>query len=113
MWWPWHRKYLEAADNLISTSTQVQSFYVLYDAKNGAQADGTTAGINGRASLQTSTVSGTTISTPDFLWAEASNASATQQKAGWYMDYPTPVQPAVNDKLPMPHCLARKSSSPA
>lgn len=82
-------KYLEAADNLISTSTQVQSFYVLYDAKNGAQADGTTAGINGRARLQASTVSGTTISTPDFLWAEASNASATpNKKAGWYMDYP-------------------------
>jgi len=85
-------KYLEATDNAISTATQVQSFYVLYDAKDGAAADGPDAGISGRARLQASTVSGTNIDTPAFLWADAGNASTgtavPNKKAGWYMDFP-------------------------
>lgn len=85
-------KYLEAPDNAISSATQMQSFYVLYDPKNGAAADGTTAGINGRVRLQASTVSGTTIDTPAFLWADAGQATTgstvPNKKAGWYMDFP-------------------------
>jgi len=85
-------KYMEATDNAISTSTQMQTFYVLYDAKDGAAADGTAAGINGRARLQGSTISGSTIDTPAFLWTEAGSATTgsttPNKKAGWYMDFP-------------------------
>lgn len=86
-------KYLEASDNAISSATQRQSFYVLYDPKQGDQSDTLgTAGINGRGRLQAASVSGSTIDTPAFLWTAAKSAttgvSTPNRKAGWYMDFP-------------------------
>ncbi len=87
-------KYLEAKDNAISTATQTQSFYTLYDM-NGDGADGKTlasgnaARFAGRAQLQQGTIASGVISMDAFYWAYPNKiGSDTQKKAGWVIDFP-------------------------
>ena len=86
-------KYLEASDNNITTSTQVQSFYALYDM-NGKDTVGTaldtdeTARFNGRSRLQQGTFSSGNIQMGTFYWSYPNKITATTQKAGWFIDFP-------------------------
>lgn len=80
-------KYLEASDNAISTSTQVQSFYVLYDLPNNTLDTDSSARFNGKTRLHRATISGNTISSINFTWAAPRETSNTA-KAGWYIDFP-------------------------
>ena len=82
-------KYLEAPDNSISTATQAQSFYVLYD--NGESDLDTTAAarFNGRARLKGGTISNSAINVDSFFWAAPkSTNSETRKAAGWFIDFP-------------------------
>ncbi len=86
-------KYLEARDNNIDTSTQTQSFYVLYDSGSvytiDVQADtGGLARFNGRARLQQGSITSGAISVPSFYWNVPQNTNNTDKKAGWFIDFP-------------------------
>lgn len=86
-------KYLEARDNNIDTSTQTQSFYVLYDSGSMYTVDvqpdtGGQARFNGRARLQQGSISSGTITVPSFYWNVPRSTNSTNKKAGWYIDFP-------------------------
>lgn len=85
-------KYLEAADNAISTTTQKQSFYALYDVNGeGAEtklATGNLARFAGRSQLQKGSISSGTISMDEFYWTHPEKITESNQKAGWMIDFP-------------------------
>ena len=86
-------KYLEARDNNVDTTTQGQSFYVLYDPdvddKNYAGTDtGNKAAFNGRARLKQGSISSGQITVPTFYWNKPRDTNATSKKAGWFIDLP-------------------------
>jgi type IV pilus assembly protein PilY1 len=82
-------KYLETADNVVTSSTQVQSMYVLLDnGSSSAEASSPTSTITGRSSLQAGSVNTTTgaITTASFLWGRFNSTTGT--RSGWYIDFP-------------------------
>lgn len=86
-------KYLEARDNNIDSSTQTQSFYVLYDSGSSYTVDvqpdtGSLARFNGRARLQQGSITSGVISVPSFYWNVPRNTNDTDKKAGWFIDFP-------------------------
>lgn len=86
-------KYLEARDNNIDTSTQTQSFYVLYDSGSVSTQDvqpdtDGLARFNGRARLQQGSISSGAITVSSFYWNVPRNANNTNKKAGWFIDFP-------------------------
>lgn len=87
-------KYLEARDNSISTSTQAQSFYVLYDTGSvySKDTEPDTEGLarfNGRARLQQGSInSSNAISISTFYWNRPKDSNGSNQKAGWFIDFP-------------------------
>jgi type IV pilus assembly protein PilY1 len=81
-------KYLETADNAVTSSTQVQSMYVLLDTGvSTAEASSPTSIITSRSSLQAGAISSTTgaVTVSTFLWGRSGTGGA---KSGWYIDYP-------------------------
>lgn len=74
-------KYLETADNVVTSSTQTQSMYVLMD--NGTNR------ISARSNLASGTVSTSTggITTPSFTWGVYQGTSYTY-RPGWFIDFP-------------------------
>lgn len=83
-------KYQEASDNAISSSTQVQSFYVLYDLPDTALDTEGNARINGRSRLQQASISDTSITASGFQWSAPRDATSSGviKKSGWFIDYP-------------------------
>ena len=87
-------KYLEAKDNNVASTTQTQSFYVLYDSGNAVAKDTEadtegTARFNGRARLKAGSITNSaTISVGTFYWNRPKDSNDTDKKAGWYIDYP-------------------------
>lgn len=84
-------KYLEASDNAISTSTQIQSFYTLYDQPDSQLDTEGNARFNGKTKLRKSTISTNTVSSSSFTWVSPRNSDSTetgQRKSGWYINYP-------------------------
>lgn len=90
-------KYLEAKDNNIDTTTQTQSFYVLYDSGNTSSDDtiadtNDLARFNGRDRLQQGTVTaGSAITVSSFYWnrpRDAGIVDGDNKKAGWFIDFP-------------------------
>ena len=89
-------KYIEARDNNVDTTTQKQSFYVLFDSGNKSSADteadtNGTARFNGRSRLQQGTVdsSAGTIAMNEFFWNTPRKSDISLKKAaGWYIDFP-------------------------
>ncbi len=87
-------KYLEARDNNIDTSTQTQSFYVLYDTGNVLTDDvqpdtNGSARFNGRARLQQGSInSSNVISVSTFYWNRPRDTNTSNKKAGWFIDFP-------------------------
>ncbi|MBY0455298.1 MAG: pilus assembly protein PilY [Burkholderiaceae bacterium] len=79
-------KYLEATDN--ASSTQIQSFYTIYDNGLKDLANGSLARFAGRSNLQQGSISGSTISMSTFYWTDPSNTNTTTRKAGWFIDFP-------------------------
>lgn len=85
-------KYLEAADNVVTSTTQVQSVYALYDS-NTVGNDTSPAGagsISGRGRLQAGTVNSSTgaISFPSFAFGKPLLDNDTSKRSGWYFDLP-------------------------
>lgn len=83
-------KYLEAPDNAITASTQVQSFYVLYDNNETKLATGNLARYKGRENLQQGSISSANITVGQFYWTDPKDTSATTstKKSGWFIDFP-------------------------
>lgn len=85
-------KYLEARDNNVDSTTQTQSFYVLYDNysnNNNDQIDtGGKAAFNGRSRLKQGAISSGSIVVGDFYWNLPRNTNSTDKKAGWFIDLP-------------------------
>lgn len=83
-------KYQEASDNAITSATQAQSFYVLYDLPNTTLDTDGDARINGRNRLQQASITGQSITATGFHWSAPRDAttSGVIKKSGWFMDYP-------------------------
>jgi type IV pilus assembly protein PilY1 len=84
-------KYLDSADNVVTSSTQTQAVYALLDT-GSPTADSATpeSAISGRGRLKQGTVTGSTgaVSTPVFTWGRASSDTDTTQRSGWYIEFP-------------------------
>lgn len=84
-------KYLESADNVVTSSTQKQAVYALLDTGSPV-ADSATpeSAISGRGRLKQGTVTGSTgaVSTPEFTWGRASSDTDATQRSGWYIEFP-------------------------
>ncbi len=83
-------KYMESTDNVVNTSTQVQTMYALFDNNSStADASSPSAMISGKGRLQAGTINSTTgvMSTPSFLWGRATSDSDATQRSGWYINY--------------------------
>jgi len=79
-------KYLESTDNVVNSSTQVQSVYALLD--NGTDAGNDAVSIipsRGRL-IEGSIVSGV-ITVPTFTWGRPTTNDDDTQRSGWYFDY--------------------------
>lgn len=82
-------KYMETADNVVNSSTQVQSMYVLLDnGSSTAEASSPTSTLTGRSSLQAGSINASTgaITVSSFIWGRYS--SSTSSRSGWYIDLP-------------------------
>lgn len=81
---------MESTDNVVNSSTQIQSVYALYD-NNGISADASSPSsvISGKGRLQAGTINATTgaISISAFTWGRATSNSDSTQRSGWYFDY--------------------------
>lgn len=82
-------KYLESSDNTVTSTTQVQSFYALYD-DNTATLDATaspTAAISGRGRLAAGTVSSGTVSFSPFKLGRPLSDTDLSKRSGWYFNF--------------------------
>lgn len=83
-------KYLESNDNVVSSSTQVQSVYALFDnGTTDGKATTAPASIipsNGRLIAGSITSAGV-LSVPAFVWGRPTTDSDTTQRAGWYFNF--------------------------
>jgi type IV pilus assembly protein PilY1 len=85
-------KYLESSDNLVTTTTQVQSMYALFDNNSSSSDTGspTVATISGKSRLIAGSIdSSGVITTPAFVWGRPLTNGDSTQRAGWYFNYPT------------------------
>lgn len=84
-------KYMEATDNIVNVSTQVQSFYALLDNNLiSADASSPSSIISGKGRLKAGSISSTgVISVPSFVWGRATSDADTTQRSGWYFNYPS------------------------
>lgn len=81
-------KYLEASDNSINSSTQIQSFYVLYDLPDDTiERNWSSKFFNGKEHLRSATTSGNTISSEKFTWVSTKDTN-DKNKSGWYINFP-------------------------
>ena len=85
-------RYFESVDNVVNSSTQPQSLYLIFD-NNSARADSSGAAslISGRGRLQMRTVNALTgtVSNPNFVFGRPTSDNDTTQRAGWYFDFAT------------------------
>lgn len=92
-------KYMESTDNVVNTSTQVQTVYALFD-NNSSTADGSSpsAIISGKGRLQAGAINSATgaVSTPGFLWGRATSDIDTTQRSGWYVNYTNPGERQIS-----------------
>lgn len=82
-------KYLESTDNVVNSSTQVQSVYSIFD-NNSATADASspTAIISGKGRLQAGSVdSSGVLTTGSFMWGRPTSDSDLTQRSGWYFNF--------------------------
>ncbi|RYX92360.1 MAG: pilus assembly protein PilY [Comamonadaceae bacterium] len=85
-------KYLEATDNNVDSTTQVQSMYTLYDT--GATSNDTTpagsGSISGRGRLKAGSVNSAGVVTVGaFTYGRPATDTDTTKRAGWYFDFST------------------------
>lgn len=96
-------KYFENSD---ATSTQPNTFYVVYDNGSGSASGGTsgTVGIAGRGRLRqvTSDASGALTPASAFNWGRATSDSDATQRSGWYYDLPASGERVVYDSAYVP-----------
>ncbi len=82
-------RYFEPADNVVSSSTQTQSFYAIFD--NNSTTPDTSGGlsvISGRPRLQAGTASSSTVTIPAFVYGRPLTNADVTQRSGWYFDFP-------------------------
>lgn len=79
-------RYFESVDNVVNSSTQPQSLYLIYDNN----LSGTAGRITGRGRLQQRVANALTgtITNPDFVFGRPSSDTDMTQRAGWYFDFP-------------------------
>jgi len=82
-------KYMESSDNVVTTSTQVQSIYAVLDNGDDDGKDATSViPSKGRLSAGSVGSDGTTLLTPSFAWGRPLTDGDTTQRAGWYFNLP-------------------------
>jgi type IV pilus assembly protein PilY1 len=82
-------KYLEASDNTVNSTTQIQTAYALFD-DGGTSADSSnpTSIIKSRERLIQGTTSASGLITfNSFNWGRPTTNGDTTQRSGWYFDY--------------------------
>ncbi|RZJ05414.1 MAG: pilus assembly protein PilY, partial [Haliea sp.] len=85
-------KYLESSDNVVTSTTQVQSLYTLYDdgttANDTASPAANTGAISGRGRLMAGSAGDTgTVTVATFTYGKASS-DTDLRRSGWYIDFP-------------------------
>lgn len=85
-------RYFEPADNVVNSSTQTQSIYMLHDNDER---------ISGRAVLQTRTANAVTgvVSGPDFVFGLPTTTNPALRK-GWYFDLPISGERQISRIIP-------------
>ena len=82
-------RYFEPADNVVSSSTQTQSFYAIFDNNSTApDTSGGTSVISGRSRLQAGTASSSAVTIPAFVYGRPLTNTDATQRSGWYFDFP-------------------------
>lgn len=80
-------KYMESSDNVVNSSTQVQSVYALLDNGKDTGKDATSV-IPSKGRLIASSISSTgDVAPPAFAWGRPLTDGDTTQRAGWYVNY--------------------------
>lgn len=80
-------KYLESTDNVVNSSTQVQSVYALLD-NGGSLGKDTTSVIPGNGRLKEGSISSAgVVSVQTFSWGRPLTDGDTTQRAGWYFKF--------------------------
>ena len=96
-------KYFETGD---ATTTQQNTYYVLYDNGSGSAAGGASGvvGIAGRGRLQqvTANASGNLSPTAAFTWGRATSDGDAARRSGWYYDMPGTGERVVYDSVYVP-----------
>lgn len=79
-------RYFESIDNVVNSSTQSQSLYLIYDNN----LSGAAGRITGRGRLQQRVANALTgtVTNPDFVFGRPSSDADMTQRAGWYFDFP-------------------------
>ncbi|WP_395669323.1 pilus assembly protein [Rhodoferax sp.] len=84
-------KYLETADNVVSSTTQKQAVYALLDTGSPVADSATpSSAISGRGRLKKGTVTSSTgaVSTDAFTWGRATSDTDATFRSGWYVEFP-------------------------
>jgi len=91
-------KYLEASDNVVSSSSQRQTVYNLYDNQTSTldTTSGSSSAINGRGRLAQASVSGGTITVPAFAYGRPLSDGDANQRSGWYVDLPASAERQIS-----------------
>ena len=82
-------KYLESADNIVNSSTQIQSLYAIYDTDVAVNDNNpaNTGAISGRSRLQAGSISSGQLSVSTFVWGRPLTDGDLSQRSGWYVDF--------------------------
>ena len=83
-------KYLEPTDNQVTSDSQIQSFYTLYDDLADTTLD-TASGSSytkGRVRLKAGSIASGAITVPSFSWGRPLTDGDLTKRAGWYIDFP-------------------------
>lgn len=79
-------RYFEATDNVVNSSTQPQTLYLIYDNNESGSA-GRVAG-RGRLQQRVANAQTGTVTNPNFVFGRPSSDTDVTQRAGWYFDFP-------------------------
>jgi type IV pilus assembly protein PilY1 len=82
-------KYMESTDNVVNSSTQIQSVYSIFDTNSAtADASSPTAIISGKGRLQAGSLNSSgVLTTSSFKWGRPTSDGDSTQRSGWYYNF--------------------------